>query len=79
MRRKRSAHVLKVAAMTDTQPNRVKINPLAVDVVTTWGTAHETSLQLVLEAQRRFTQITNDSRTAAALTLAWASLESRGG
>jgi hypothetical protein len=63
--------------MTDTQSNRIKINPLAVDVVVTWGTGQETSLQLVLEAQRRFAEITNDSRTAAALTLAWASLESR--
>jgi hypothetical protein len=65
--------------MNETQPNRVKFNPLAVDVVAIWGTSHETSLQLVLEAQRRFTEITNDSRTAAALTLAWASLESRAG
>jgi hypothetical protein len=56
---------------------RIKINPLCNDLVTTWLTSHESSLQLVLEAQRRFTEITNDSRTAAALTLAWASLESR--
>jgi hypothetical protein len=58
---------------------RIKINPLANDVVTTWGTSHEISLQLVLEAQRRFTEITNDPRTAGVLTLAWASLESRAG
>jgi hypothetical protein len=65
--------------MTTSPTPRIKINPLAVDLVTTWGTGQETSLQLVLEAQRRFTEITNDSRTAAALTLAWASLESRAG
>lgn len=37
-----------------------------------WGTGEEKSLVAVLEAHRRLTVETGDSRTAAALTLAWA-------
>jgi hypothetical protein len=38
----------------------------------TWNIGEEASLIAVLEAHRRFLAQTDDSRTAAALTLAWA-------
>lgn len=65
--------------MESPKRSQIKINPRAKDVEVTWGSSHEASFNLVLEAQRRFLEITNDSRTSAALTLAWASLESRAG
>ncbi len=41
-----------------------------------WGPSQEASLHTVLEAMHRFEQVTQDGRSAAALTLAWAMLES---
>lgn len=40
-----------------------------------WGMHHESAFLMILEAHRRFEEETGDSRTAAALTLAWAALE----
>ena len=42
-----------------------------------WGLSAESDFLLVLEAHRRFEEATQDGRTAAALTLAWAMM--RGG
>lgn len=39
-----------------------------------WGLSAETDFLLVLEAHRRFEEASQDGRTAAALTLAWAML-----
>lgn len=41
-------------------------------VFATWNAGEESSLLAVLEAHRRFLAQTDDSRTAAALCLAWA-------
>jgi hypothetical protein len=38
----------------------------------TWGAGAEDSFLLVVEAQRRFLEITQDQRQANTLTLAWA-------
>lgn len=43
-----------------------------------WGSGHEESLLVVLEAHRRLQEETGDSRTAAALTLAFATHFARG-
>lgn len=40
-----------------------------------WGPSQEASFQLVLAANNRFLNVTQDTRSAAALTLAWAALE----
>lgn len=40
-----------------------------------WHNTAEDSFVLVIEAYRRFLEITRDPRQAAGLTLAWASLE----
>lgn len=46
------------------------------DVEGFWGPSQQASLQVVMEAMHRFQQVTQDTRSAAALTLAWAALES---
>lgn len=43
-----------------------------------WGGTHEGDILLVLEANRRFLNETQDPRQAAALTLAWAMLRGSG-
>lgn len=49
--------------------------PAAPAKVITWRDHHEGDLDLVMEAHRRLEKETGDSRTAAALVLAWATLE----
>lgn len=51
------------------------------DFAASWNTGHEIDFILIGEVHRRFMEKTEDSRAAAALTLAWAMLEagSRGG
>ncbi|MBM4202310.1 MAG: hypothetical protein FJ189_13645 [Gammaproteobacteria bacterium] len=44
-------------------------------VTANWGSSVEDSWLLVLEAYRRYLEVTQDQRLAAGLTLAWAQLE----
>jgi copper oxidase (laccase) domain-containing protein len=61
------------------KPHRIKKNFQVDDTTAWWGQSHETSLLQVWEANRRFMELTNnDAQAARTLTLAWATLETRG-
>lgn len=55
--------------------DRIKVDGVVDTQTASWKGRSEVNLLLVLEAYRRFLDITQDPRQAAGLTLAWASLE----
>lgn len=62
--------------MTDREQHPRLKDTVQDDFEARWSTYHEIDFILVGEAHRRFMEETGDMRTAAALTLAWAMLES---
>lgn len=55
--------------------SRIKQSAGAEDTNCRWTGSSEDSWLMVLEAYRRYLEVTQDPRQAAGLTLAWASLE----
>ena len=62
------------------QPIRVKKYAEAYTTTATWTQSNEGSLLMVLEANRRFMELTNnDAQAARTMTLAWAMFETKRG